>query len=237
MPKNVAGTRGPNGRKADVLPVAPRRRDKSKPAHGLFEGERTMRRAARERTAGQGGTPGRIRSASSIEHPAATGGERTFGSRAAMESCACRMRPRRVASAPWLSAQCTVGRKAAPWRGDGRPRPRAPPPPIARPSTPPYPRPPPLGHRWRQCSDANRTWKAPGQVAGPSSTKGYSASGPKPRAQTDLDCRRAPSVRQGETQLAELRFVSVRHECEEGEHAAGWERNCKRSLGGSGVAD
>src|SRR3954463_673779 len=132
---------------------------------------------------------------------------------------------------------CAVGRKAAPWRGDGRPRPRAPPPPIARPSTPPYPRPPPLGHRWRQCSDANRTWKAPGQVAGPSSTKGYSASGPKPRAQTDPDCRRAPSVRQGETQLAELRFVSVRHECEEGEHAAGWERDCKRSLGGSGVAD
>jgi hypothetical protein len=105
MPKNVAGTRGPNGRKADVLLVAARRRDKSKPAHGLFEGERTMRRAARERAAGQGGTPGRTRSASSIEHPAATGGERTFGSRAAMESCACRMRPRRVASASWLKAQ------------------------------------------------------------------------------------------------------------------------------------
>src|SRR4051794_41018213 len=58
-----------------------------------------------------------------------------------------------------------------------------------------------------------------------------------PRAQTDPDCRRAPSVRQGGTQLAELRFVSVRLACEEGEHAAGWERDCKRSLGRSGVTD
>src|SRR3954451_3168901 len=44
-------------------------------------------------------------------------------------------------------------------------------------------------------------------------------------------------VRQGGTRLAELRFVQVGLACEEGEHAAGWERECKRSLGRSGVAD
>ena len=37
--------------------------------------------------------------------------------------------------------------------------------------------------------------------------------------------------------MAELRFVWVRLECEEGEHVARWERDCKRPLGRSGVPD